>query len=79
LAKKIVDRLTALNNTIEGDEKYLGKGYKIGHSYFCPDDDTSNPDEAWYNRIVKFEIEPLLNEYWFDNIERAESEIADLL
>ena len=79
LAKKIVDRLTALNNTIGGDEKYLGKGYKIGHSYFCPDDDTSNPDEAWYNRIVKFEIEPLLNEYWFDNIERAESEIADLL
>jgi len=79
LTKKIVDRLTDLNDTISGDEKYLGKGYKIGHSYFCPDDDSIVPNDAWYERVIKFEIEPLLKEYWFDDIERADNEIENLL
>ena len=79
LTKKIVDRLTDLNDIISGDEKYLGKGYKIGHSYFCPDDDSIVPNDAWYERVIKFEIEPLLKEYWFDDIERADNEIENLL
>ena len=78
LAKKVIDRLKALNDTIEGDEKHLGSGYKIGHSYFCPDGDTDKPDNDWYNRIIKFEIQPLLNEYWFDDLERANNEIENL-
>ena len=78
LMKKIVDRLTALNETIEGDQKYLGSGYKIGHSYFCPDSDIDKPNDNWYERIIKFEIRPLLNEYWFDDLEKSENEIENL-
>ena len=29
----------------------------------------------WYTRIIKFEIKPLLEEYWFDNKEK----VSDLL
>ncbi|SVB53267.1 uncharacterized protein METZ01_LOCUS206121, partial [marine metagenome] len=79
LINKIIDRLTALNETIARDEKYLGSGYKIGHSYFCPDNDTTNPDEEWYKKVIQFEIEPLLKEYWFDNLERAKNEVDSLL
>lgn len=78
LSKKILDRFKALNETIQSDEKHLGNGYKIGHSYFCPDGDTDKPDDDWYNRIIKFEIQPLLNEYWFDDLERAGNEIENL-
>ena len=79
LVEKIINRFSSLNDTIAGDEKYLGSGYKIGHSYFCPDSDMINPNDEWYNRVIQFEIEPLLKEYWFDNLERAENVIENLL
>ena len=46
----------------------------IGHSYFCgaPID---LPDAAawgeWYANVIRYEIEPLLDEYWFDDKPRA--------
>ena len=55
LTDDIISKLTSLNDTIAKDEKYLGSGYKIGHSYFCPDDETESPDNDWYKRIIKFE------------------------
>jgi len=79
LVEKIINRFSSLNDTIAGDEKYLGSGYKIGHSYFCPDSDMINPNDGWYNRVIQFEIEPLLKEYWFDNLERAKNEVDSLL
>jgi len=33
--EKIVERLTKLNALIAADERNLGPGYQIGHSYFC--------------------------------------------
>ena len=53
----------------------LGEGFCIGHSYFC------NPDSypAWIENIVKYEINPMLEEYWFDNKEKAETEKKKLL
>ena len=68
LIDKIITNLTSLNDKIEKDEKNLGKGYRIGHSYFCPDEETKNPNEDWYRRIIEFEIKPLLREYWFDDL-----------
>ena len=51
-----------LNTTIENDET-LGRGFRIGHSYFC----TENAiDDMWLNSVVTYEIVPLINEYWFD-------------
>jgi len=79
LADKIINRVSLLNNTISKDEKYLGHGYEIGHSYFCLDDESRNPDDEWYKKIIQFEIKPLLKEYWFDNLDKANNEIENLL
>jgi 5-methylcytosine-specific restriction enzyme B len=75
----VVNRISALNNTIAGDE-LLGRNYQIGHSFFCPKgDDFKELDRKWYDSIVETEIVPLLNEYWFDNNEKADQEKANLL
>lgn len=44
-------------------DKSLGKGFCIGHSYFCNADDCT---EEWMKDVVDFEILPMLSEYWFD-------------
>ena len=53
-----------LNSVIEKDPS-LGEGFCIGHSYFCPDERQTGLSEGWYRRVMKTEIEPLINEYWF--------------
>ena len=61
---KLVDCVERLNRVISEDET-LGEGFCIGHSYFCnldPDTVTENT----LNEIVKYELIPLLKEYWFD-------------
>ena len=77
LVDRIAERMTALNKNISEDGA-LGRGYRIGHSFFCPPDKVV-PDEAWYRGVVKGEIEPLLEEYWFDNPDKAEEEANKLL
>lgn len=70
MIKKINDSFAALNTYI-ADEKNsgLGSGFRIGHSYFCA---KPNCDEAkWYENIIKFEIQPMLEEYWFDEKDKA--------
>ncbi len=79
LINKIVDRMTELNEKISKDEKNLGIGYQIGHSFFCPNDSITTYDEQWYQRVVKHEIRPLLEEYWFDNLEGVNKHVKDLL
>ncbi len=67
-----------LNAFIEKDEG-LGRGFLVGHSYFCAPPAGGPCDELWYQRIVTFELEPLLREYWFDRPERADEATAMLL
>ncbi len=69
----LVDAVIDLNDTIAADPA-LGRGFRIGHSYFC--DDGSEDDVA--QAIIHFEIAPLLEEYWFDDPDRAEAEIRRL-
>jgi 5-methylcytosine-specific restriction protein B len=55
-------------------------GYQIGHSFFVPSKDVAAPlDASWYRRVIRNEIAPLLEEYWFDHVEKAESWTAKLL
>jgi 5-methylcytosine-specific restriction protein B len=75
----IVDRMTALNSDIATDTVRLGPGYQIGHSFFVPSDSAQVWDAAWYRRVIRTEIVPLLEEYWFDNAEKAERWSAKLL
>jgi 5-methylcytosine-specific restriction protein B len=79
LISRIVERMTSLNETIADDTKNLGPGYRIGHSYFCPTDSTQSYDEEWYGNVVKSEIKPLLNEYWFDDPKRVADLVSELL
>jgi 5-methylcytosine-specific restriction enzyme B len=68
----IVSRMSALNRAIREDP-LLGENYQIGHSYFTPGgEDFSGLDEDWYRAIIRTEIVPLLREYWFDNLRKAE-------
>ena len=58
----LIERIKELNKEIMQD-KSLGKGFCIGHSYFCNADDCS---EEWMKDVVDFDILPMLSEYWFD-------------
>lgn len=79
LIDEIILKLSLLNDEISKDTKSLGEGFVIGHSYFTPSGSIENYDENWYRRVVEFEIKPLLFEYWFDNISKAEQELSRLL
>jgi len=58
----LIATIEKLNTAIENDET-LGRGFRIGHSYFCTD---KTIDDMWLNAVITYEIVPLLNEYWFD-------------
>lgn len=72
----IIRRIQQLNQRIQADPQ-LGPGFMIGHSYFCPTSKVTDA-KAWYQRIIDWEIAPLLKEYWFDDWAKAEDEIASL-
>lgn len=59
----LLEEIRALNTAIEADGS-LGRGFRIGHSYFCKLDDGSAEE---LSAIVDLEIVPMLEEYWFDN------------
>lgn len=72
--KKVVDAVKELNNRIAFDDS-LGDGFMIGHSYFC-----NQPDnEDWIENVVKYDLCPMLDEYWFDNQEKCDDEKKRLL
>jgi len=60
---ELVDRVKELNHEIALD-KSLGKGFCIGHSFFCGRDVCT---EEWLHSIVDYDILPMLSEYWFDD------------
>ena len=76
---KVIDRMMLLNKRIAEDQKNLGRGYCIGHSYLCPSDNHQVYDNAWYENVVRTEIEPLLEEYWFDDPDKARTQVEQLL
>lgn len=79
MTEKIISKINKLNKEIEKDSLDLGKGYRIGHSYFTPTDKV-NDVRTWYKRIIRMEIEPLIREYWFDrNEEEIKQKVVDLL
>lgn len=79
LRQKLVTRISELNRTIEKDTRNLGRGYVIGHSYFCQSDPLNTYGDAWFEQIVRFEIQPLLEEYWAENPDKVQSVVTALL
>ena len=79
MISRINDRMLALNDEIAKDSS-LGRNFAVGHSYFCDIAGSGKRDwDAWYREIVRTEIEPLLEEYWFDNLTKADAEVEKLL
>lgn len=79
VADRVVDKLVDLNNKISDESTSgLGKGFCIGHSYFCTLPVDNQSDEDWYDMIIDYEIAPLLNEYWWDDKARVEDCIKEL-
>lgn len=62
---KLIDKIKELNRYISNDQS-LGKGFRIGHSYFVLENGIEVTDE-WLSNVIEYEIIPLLEEYWFDN------------
>ena len=77
---RVINRLNELNAKIADEETSgLGKGFCIGHSYFCIKPVPGQSELDWYNSIIKYEIVPLLDEYWWDDKRKAEDCIKALL
>ena len=71
--KEIDSRITILNNEISADAS-LGAQFKVGHSYVTPAVGMNITDaKEWFNEVVETEIGPLLDEYWFDNLDKSKS------
>lgn len=63
---EIEKRILELNDVIAADSG-LGRQFRIGHSYVIPSnsDPIADPKE-WFLGVVRTQIGPLLDEYWFD-------------
>ncbi len=77
LVSNIEQRIISLNEEIAGE---LGKDFQIGHSFVTP---TSPIKEGstkdWFRQVVETEIGPLLEEYWFDSLDKAKKSKNNLL
>ena len=79
ILSQIEQRMTELNEEITTDRS-LGAQFRIGHSYVTPVPGERIADTwAWFTEIVETEIAPLLEEYWFDNLNKAADSKARLL
>lgn len=61
----LISQIKQLNRDIRED-KSLGRGFQIGHSYFCNRENEGISDE-WMHSVIEFDILPTLREYWFDD------------
>ena len=68
---ELIEQIRKLNKEITNDSS-LGRGFQIGHSYFCGQE----PHECttdWMRSIVEFDILPTLAEYWFDDNKKLDT------
>ena len=64
----LIAKIIELNEEIRKDSS-LGRGFCIGHSYFCGRDVCT---EEWLHSIVDYDILPMLSEYWFDDANKLQ-------
>jgi 5-methylcytosine-specific restriction protein B len=66
---RLVEAARRVNKDIASDPS-LGEGFRIGHSYFCGGGDP--------RLVYRYELAPLIDEYWFDDRKKAAKERARL-
>ncbi len=80
LVQHIQQVMTNLNREITEEEHQLGRGFCIGHSYFCNFEGLEKGKEKeWLARIIRYEVLPLLRAYWYDDLERVKELEESLL
>jgi 5-methylcytosine-specific restriction protein B len=72
--KLVIDQIIKMNEDISDDQS-LGKGYVIGHSYFCQEGMT----DQMLLQTIQYQIIPLVEEYWFDNDDLKKKWINNLM
>ena len=76
---EIEHRIDVLNQTIS-DDPSLGVQFRVGHSYVTPPfEQPIDNGKKWFRDVVNTEIGPLLDEYWFENLEASTKAKHDLL
>jgi 5-methylcytosine-specific restriction protein B len=71
LVGEVEIRIAKLNEEIAADST-LGRQFRIGHSYVTPPVGAINGDgQEWFRQVVATEIGPLLDEYWFDALDKS--------
>ena len=79
LAREIERRFTELNQGIADDDR-LGAQFRIGHSFVTPVRRLgAGETRGWFEKIVKSEVGPQLEEYWFDSPRMAQDAIGRIL
>ena len=71
---KVIYTVKQLNEKSAKDES-LGEGFCIGHSYFC----AQPSDTQWIENVVRYDLCPIVEEYWFDNTSKRQASIDLLL
>ena len=72
----VIDGIVNLNEEI-AKEPSLGEGFCIGHSYFSFSDKKDITKDR-LKRIIEYEIIPIIQEYWFDNVNKFKEEAKKL-
>ena len=72
----MVRAITVVNTSIKSD-KNLGDGFQIGHSYFC-NFNREQQENEWWQDVLEYEIQPLLEEIWFDESDSVTEAINTL-
>lgn len=62
----LIAEVKALNEEIAEDLS-LGRGFCIGHSYFCGCETPADCTDEWMKSVVDYDILPMLEEYWIDD------------
>lgn len=76
--EEIRRRVGQVNEQISAD-RGLGSTFRIGHSFFTPEQAYDISVEEWFSVEVKTSVAPLLAEYWPDSPDRADAAIGSLL
>ena len=66
----LINQIKILNKEITEDRS-LGRGFQIGHSYFCGRE-LAGVSVEWMRSVVEFDILPMLGEYWFDEPQKLQ-------
>ena len=77
--RNLIGEIIQLNNELRDE---LGAGFVVGHSYFCnlyETESTINVSKDILTDVIYYEVQPLLEEYWFDQPDRVKRWIKRLV